>query len=74
MQSAIQIADLVAYITSWGVQVGSMPVAARPELKPLADQVCQLRYRAIREIDGQENFAVWSFAIIDDLMTSKEEE
>lgn len=73
MTTAIQIADLVAYITSWGVQVGSMPEPARPELKPLADQVCQLRYRATREIDGQENFSVWRFAIIDDLLTSRDE-
>jgi|GEM_PF-6555016 len=67
----VRDADLVAYITSWGVQVGSMPEPARPELQQLADQVCQLRYRATREINGQENFAVWSFAIIDDLLTTR---
>lgn len=73
LTTAIQIADLVAYITSWGVKVGSMPEPARPELQQLADQVCQLRYRATREINGQENFSVWSFAIIDDLLTSRDE-
>ena len=73
LTTAIQLADLVAYITSWGVQVGSMPEPARPELQQLADQVCQLRYRATREINGQENFAVWSFAIIDDLLTTRYE-
>jgi hypothetical protein len=67
LTTAVQLADLVAYITCWGVQVGSMPDPARPELKSLASQVCQLRYRTVRQINGQEDFVIWSFAIIDDL-------
>jgi len=31
------------------------------------NQVCQLRYRAVRQVEGQDNFVIWSFAIIDDL-------
>jgi hypothetical protein len=67
LTTAIQIADLVAYITCWGVQVGQMPEPPRPELAALANQVCQLRYRAVREIEGRGDFVVWSFAVIDDL-------
>ncbi len=73
LTTAVQIADLVAYITSWGVQVGSMQAPTRPELGSLADQVCQLRYRAVRQVNEQENFVVWSFAIIDDLRSKAEE-
>lgn len=50
-----------------------MQKPARPELESLADQVCQLRYRAVRQLNGQENFVVWSFAIIDDLCSKAEE-
>lgn len=67
LTTLIQVSDLVAYITSWGVQVGSMPEPVRPELKTLADQVCQLRYKTTRQVNGQEDFVIWSFAIIDDL-------
>jgi len=67
LTTLIQISDLVAYITSWGVQVGTMPEPVRPELKTLADQVCQLRYKTTRQVNEQEDFVIWSFAIIDDL-------
>ncbi len=72
LTTAVQIADLVAYITAWGVQVGSMSEPARPELKSLGDQVSQLRYRTARQVDGQENFVIWSFSIIDDLHSKTE--
>jgi len=72
LTTAVQLADLVAYITAWGVQVGSLPPPARPELGPLAAQVCQLRHRTIREVNGQDDFVIWSFAIIDDLRAKNE--
>ncbi len=72
LTTAVQIADLVAYITAWGVQVGSMSEPARPELKSLGDQVSQLRYRTTRQVDGQDNFVIWSFSIIDDLHSRAE--
>ncbi len=72
LTTAIQVADLVAYITSWGVQVGSMQAPARKELEPLAERVCQLRYKALRTINNQDEFAVWSFAVLDDLRPREE--
>lgn len=72
LTTAIQLADLVAYITSWGVQVGGMQVPARKELGPLADRVCQLRYKALRTINNQDDFVVWSFAVLDDLRPKDE--
>jgi len=67
LTTAIQIADIIAYIVAWGVRVGNMTKPARTELLALADQVCQLRYRT-----RQENFMVWSFAVIDDLRSRDE--
>lgn len=74
LTTAVQLADLVAYIVSWGVRVGGMTALARPELASLAGQVCQLRYRTVREVNGREDFVVWSFAIIDDLRTREDME
>jgi hypothetical protein len=72
LTSAIQLADLIAYVISWGVQVGNMPPARRSEMAGLAETVCNLRHRAKREIMGREDFVVWSFALIDDLRPKEE--
>jgi len=47
--------------------MGNMIKPARTELLALAEQVCQLRYRT-----RQDNFMVWSFAVIDDLRSRDE--
>ena len=39
----------------------------REELAPFAQQVCRLRYRATREEREGRSFAIWSFAVIEDL-------
>lgn len=68
LTTAVQVADLIAYITAWGVKVHTMDQPRRSELETLADLVCQLRHRAVLEnIEGHEKFNVWSFALIDDL-------
>ncbi len=67
LTTAIQIADLLAYLLAWGIQVGSMRPPARPELAELGQLVCSLRYKSVREMHGHLNFGIWSFAVIDDL-------
>jgi len=67
LTTGVQVADLVAYIIAWGVRVGTMNHPRRDELSDLAGKVCHLRYRAVMEKDGKEDFTVWSFALIDDL-------
>lgn len=67
LTSAIQLADIVAYIISWGVRFSGMTRARREELENLSSLVCQLRHRSVREIMNREDFVVWSFAVIDDL-------
>jgi hypothetical protein len=63
LTTAIQVADIVAYLIAWGVRVGGMTRPARAELSRLADRVSQLRYRTIR--DGEH--ITWGIAVIDDL-------
>ena len=67
LTTAIQLADLVAYIISWGVRLPSMTEPARPHLAGLAEKVLALRYQARRQVNGRDDFLVWSFAVIDDL-------
>lgn len=43
-----------------------MTERVRNELKPYADLVSKLRYRASRHIMGNPNFQIWSFQYIDD--------
>jgi len=71
LTTAIQLADLVAYIVAWGVRIGHMDRPARPELQSMAEKVCELRFRTWRE-DGGNNHALWSFAVIDDLRPREE--
>ena len=52
LTTGIQIADLVAYVVSWGIRFGVMARPVRAELAGYASQVGQLRYRAVREVDG----------------------
>ena len=69
LTTAVQMADVAAYIVAWGVRVGGMDRPRREELSDLARLVCDLRYRTVR--DG---FRVWSFAVIDDLRPREEKE
>jgi hypothetical protein len=69
LTTGIQIADLIAYIVSWGFRTNDMSEPAREELSGLVDQVCRIRYRATREVEDNPNFLIWSFAVITDLRT-----
>ncbi|MBF0142910.1 MAG: DUF3800 domain-containing protein [Magnetococcales bacterium] len=73
LTTAIQLADIIAYLISWGVRVGTMSRPARPKLGELAEKVSALRYRATRERQGNENFVIWSFALIDDLRSQRDQ-
>lgn len=67
LTSALQVADLIAYVTNWGVEITNRITPARSELEEFGQMVCKLRYRATREKHGNPDFNVWSFAVIDDL-------
>ena len=46
----------------------------RKELGTFAKQIANLRYRAVRDRNGNPNFEIWSFAHIKDLRTDMERE
>jgi hypothetical protein len=72
LTTMIQVADIVAYVIAWGVRVGNMDARPRTELASLAEKVKSMRYTSTREINGCENFVVYSFALIDDLRSREE--
>jgi uncharacterized protein DUF3800 len=80
LTTGVQIADLVAYITSWAVRFNKeMNAPIREELSPYAQQVMRLRHRAERSAslfgfeDFEEgSFGIWSFAWIPDLRPKNE--
>ncbi len=67
LTTAIQLADLVAYIISWGVRLPGMTEPSRPQLMDLGQKVLNLRYNAKRQQGDKEDFVIWGFAKIDDL-------
>ena len=72
LTTGVQIADLVAYVISWGFCMPRMTKPRREELADFANQVAGLRYRAVRERLGNPQFEIWSFALITDLRTQME--
>ncbi len=73
LTTGIQIADLVAYILSWGTWLPGKNEPARRELEVLTEQVYRLRHRSVREVAGNPNYPIWSFAIISDLRPRDEQ-
>ncbi len=67
LTTMIQMADLIAYIVSWGVRLtgGTRPMTKpkRPELDSLARQVCRLRYHA----KSPKGHDTWGFTTIGQL-------
>ncbi len=72
LTTGVQIADLVAYVISWGFRTSRMTKPERTELQNLSAQVAKLRYRAIRNRMDNPVFEIWSFAHITDLRTQAE--
>lgn len=73
LTTGVQIADLIAYCISWGFRAGGLDKPVRGDLALYVDVICQLRHRAVREINGNPEFQVWSFSIINDLGYNEEE-
>lgn len=63
MTTLIQLADIIAYVVSWGMRLRGMAAPARQELQALAERVRALGYS--RETPGGER--IWGFKVINDL-------
>jgi hypothetical protein len=67
LSTIIQLADIIAYIVSWGLILPGMIKERRGEMEEFSRQLCRLRHKSTREIGECEEFWIWSFALIDDL-------
>lgn len=67
LTTGIQLADLVAYIISWGFRTRELTKPARPELNDFVKLVCQLRHKTMREVNENPEFVIWSIGVIKDL-------
>lgn len=67
LTTGVQLADIAAYIISWGIRVHNMTRPFREELQECGRLILNLRYSSTREIGGNPVFRIWSFAVIDDL-------
>ncbi len=68
LTTAIQIADIAAYIISWGVRFNKkMDRPKRGELYELASIILGLRYSCQIVGDDGNDYIQWSFTLIDDL-------
>lgn len=66
LSTGIKVADLVAYILSWGFRTKGLDKPARPELKKFVDIIKRMRYRTVRDIDdGKEGYEIWSIVPVD---------
>ncbi|MBF0382040.1 MAG: DUF3800 domain-containing protein [Magnetococcales bacterium] len=64
LTTIIQVADLVAYIISWGVKLPKMTESRRDELGPLADEVLKLQYHN----RTPKGYDTWGFKLITSLI------
>ncbi|HXC57215.1 MAG TPA: DUF3800 domain-containing protein [Rhizomicrobium sp.] len=72
LTTGVQIADLVAYCMSWCFRFAGMHAPRRDELLPYTAQLARMRFRAIRNRQGNPHFEIWSVAHITDLRTQIE--
>jgi hypothetical protein len=72
LTTLIQVADLIAYIISWGFEMPETFLeVTREELRAFGEKGAPLRYRTTRKMRGKDDFYIWSFAAIEDLRSAK---
>lgn len=75
LTTAVQLADLVAYIISWGLRFGRLTRAGRKHLKPYADQVMRLQYQTTRFSQEDDRiYPIYGFKFLSDLRSRREKD
>lgn len=64
LTTGVQIADLIAYIISWGMRLNGMVGNKRDDLLPFVELIKPLRYRTVREIGDVAEHEIWSIQYI----------
>jgi len=73
LTTLIQVADVIAYILSWGYEINrSFVQVTREELRPYGTRVEALRYDARRRIGNKPSFHIWGICPLDDLRGAEE--
>ena len=72
LTTGIQLADIVAYLVSWGYRGMNMNKPARDELAPFVNRIRKMTYHAKRQRKGRPDFGIQSIAHIRDLRTQNE--
>jgi len=66
LTTGIQLADISAYLVSWGLRFGSLDKPVRSELLPYVDVLKHMRHRTLEQgLDGHER-EIWSTVAIAD--------
>lgn len=60
LTTGIQIADLIAYIISWGMRLKGMDKPVRPEMEEFVELIKPLRYLTSREMGEVPDMQIWS--------------
>lgn len=60
LTTGIQIADLIAYIISWGMRLKGMTEPVRPEMVEFVELIKPLRYLTTREVGDIPEMKIWS--------------
>lgn len=67
LTTMIQVADLMAYVLSWGYAPHDTAEPARRELCGFAEQVKALEYKTVRAVKGNPRFRIHGLTFIRDL-------
>jgi hypothetical protein len=66
LTTGIQLADIAAYLVSWGLRFGPLMAPSRPELAPFVEILKGMRYRIVEKgMDGSDR-EVWSTVAVFD--------
>jgi hypothetical protein len=68
LTSLVQLADIIAYVVSWGVRLHGMAEPARAELNDIATEVLRLRFRH----ETPSGHVLWGFKLINDLRAAEQ--
>jgi hypothetical protein len=68
LTSLVQLADIMAYVISWGLRLQGMAEPARAELDDIAAEVLRLRFRH----KVPSGHVIWGFKLINDLRAAEE--
>lgn len=60
LTTGIQLADLVAYLVSWGLRFGPLTNPARPELAPYIEILKLMRHRIVNKGEDGSEKELWS--------------